>query len=397
MKSHTFFWKPSQSHITYKRPNIIPLEDQILPLLYKNKAIKNKKSLELLVGKTGRRDQIDGLKYKYSQVPSCNSNRSWANVIRKRKDCSAFSFLNRTIGNIHIEYLVKEVPMSIKTAVNFYLNNHSSVRGNKFESGEMCPVGRRVDVRTSCLTNYKNRKRKLLGDDHKILNECSVDFDSILKTTCCAESYLSTINVMIKRDNISTVKCNGNDFPVLPTMCVSDSLTNALHCDKSDGCRSFSIFFPSTEGAITWFLVPAISLAIEISAPMVLSWDAVRCPHYSVSTVPGIYSLFASSSSAVTRRLAIRKSFGKSNHSLVKVNERCYVRARLREMTNDAGLNLKDFPDNIFMNRIARVLAIESKLKYILVQFEGHLHTLGPVKFKSDHVCRWDFVENLIE
>ena len=143
--------------------------------------------------------------------------------------------------------------------------------------------------------------------------------------------------------------------------------------------------------------MPAISLAIEISAPMVLSWDAVRCPHCSVATVPGIYSLFASSSSAVTRRVATRKSFGKSNHSLVKVNERCYVRARLREMTNDAGLNLKEFPDNIFMNRIARVLAIESKLRNVIVQFDGHLHKLGPVKFKAEHVCRWDFVENLIE
>ena len=81
----------------------------------------------------------------------------------------------------------------------------------------------------------------------------------------------------------------------------------------------------------------------------------------------------------------------------MKVNERCYVRARLREMTNDAGLNLKEFPDNIFMNRIARVLAIESKLRNVIVQFDGHLHKLGPVKFKAEHVCRWDFVENLIE
>ena len=138
-------------------------------------------------------------------------------------------------------------------------------------------------------------------------------------------------------------------------------------------------------------------MAIKVSSRMVLSWDTVCAPHCSISTVPGIHSLFAASNSAVTRRLAIRNSFGKSNHSLVKVNERCYVRARLREMTNDAGLNLKEFPDNIFMNRIARVLAIESKLKNVIVQFDGHLHKLGPVKFKSDHVCRWDFVEKLIK
>ena len=39
--------------------------------------------MELLAGNSGRRDQINGLTYKYSQVPSNDSNRSWANVIRK--------------------------------------------------------------------------------------------------------------------------------------------------------------------------------------------------------------------------------------------------------------------------------------------------------------------------
>ena len=88
---------------------------------------------------------------------------------------------------------------------------------------------------SSCLTKYKNTKRKVLGNDHKILNECSVEFDSILRNTCCAESYRAVISMLSKRDNMMSVNCKGNDVYVLPIMYVSDSVTNSLHYDKGDG------------------------------------------------------------------------------------------------------------------------------------------------------------------
>ena len=85
-------------------------------------------------------------------------------------------------------------PESIQKSTEFYLGNHTKVRNEIGEIGIMCPVGNRVDVRSSCVNQYKETKKMIDGNGKQILKLCLPDFDMELKRVCCKDSYKKEIN-----------------------------------------------------------------------------------------------------------------------------------------------------------------------------------------------------------
>ena len=80
----------------------------------------------------------------------------------------------------------------------------------------------------------------------------------------------------------------------LPTIAISEDLTNSIHVDLDDSSESFGYWF-SRKGkkGRTWFLFPYYSLAIECShkSPMLITWDGRCQEHCSCTVGRGVISL----------------------------------------------------------------------------------------------------------
>ena len=370
------------------------MEDQIVPLLYKDNDIGKQESLQLLNGNFGQRKQVNGLRYKPLQLPSEKRNKGWKRVVRCSSMPTSFIIKNAAVGNIYIEYIDGQPSDAIQQAVQFYLSNHTNVRNEDGESGVMCPFGQRVDVRSSCLTHYKNTKKKLPGDVNDIMESCLVDFNSVLCGSCCSSIYRDEIRELTRKNNTLTYQNEiGQSLHVLPTYCVSSDLSNSLHCDNDDGV-SFAIFYRKKPNGRTWFVIPSLGLAIEIAGTVILSWDGRLAQHASITTAPGIHSLFGSSSPSVTMRRAVEKAFSVKKYNRVKANQSIYTRRLLFEMRHDPKLDISEYKKRTYMNRKATVISVDGECIYVL--YDGKLKYLGTELFHRNHVVRMDIVDKFL-
>ena len=301
-------------------PGIIPLKNQLIPTIYKCEKITRNYAITLLNGKQGRRDHTNGLVYcTTSEVPKDNSKNGWDIVLRKpsRKNKqlqSAFHicFPSGNNSSVYVEFIDSPVHKDITQAVDYYLANHSRVRDVVGEKGDMVPIGRRVDIRTSTLSMYKATKSSAGSvDQYVLLNRASFAFNKLLLKSCCKLSLQAELKLLTKKDNILKVYSSKRVLATtLPTMAVSRDLTNSIHVDKSDDSRSYSVFYQSEcNKGLCYFLIPSIGLAIEISSTVIISWDGRVTPHCSATVLPGIVSLFGSSNKFVTARLVVAKAF----------------------------------------------------------------------------------------
>ena len=313
--------------------------------------------------------------------------------MRRTSQSSAFIVENETLGNVYIQYIDHQPPDAITEAVTFYLANHTNVRNEDGEHGVMCPFGQRVDVRSSCLTQYKNTKKKLPGNEKEIMRSCLVDFNSELGRSCCSSIYRDAIRDLTKKNNVLKVKNEiGQTLNVLPTYCVSSDLSNSLHCDNDDGL-SFAIFYRAKPKGVTWFVIPCLGLAIEIAGTTILSWDGRVAPHASITTVPGIHSLFGSSNPLVATRRAVEKAFSVKKYNNVKVNQTIYTRELLTKMTNDPRLDRSQYKKRTYMNRKATVQSVDGETIYII--YDGKLQCDGPQQFHRNNVVCMDMSARL--
>ena len=271
----------------------IPIKEQVIPRSYEGRRIKRSKAIQLLNGSIGRRKQINGLTFDLEELPTSSSNKNWSTVIRrpvpfnKKTSQHAHRIKNATTTDIYVHYLGDDdVKHCIKDLVQYYLLNHSSVRTIDGESGTMKPAGMRVDYRTSTITSYKHFGNKAISD--RVFEDGLVEFRKLIQSSCCAKSYELEMDALEECGNFRTIL----EQSILPTMVVSENLTNSMHCDTNDDARSFSLFYPILPNAQTLFLFPTIGLCIDISSPVIICWDGRVAQHGSYTTTPGIHSLF---------------------------------------------------------------------------------------------------------
>ena len=62
---------------------LIRKERQIIPLYFEGGRRTLKEATELYLGKSGKRDQVNGLVYGKSQLPVNGNNRKWRHVLRR--------------------------------------------------------------------------------------------------------------------------------------------------------------------------------------------------------------------------------------------------------------------------------------------------------------------------
>ena len=80
----------------------------------------------------------------------------------------------------------------------------------------------------------------------------------------------------------------------LPTIAISEDLTNSIHLDREDCSESFGYWFSrKKQKGRTWFLFPYYSLAIECSHqnPMLVTWDGRCQEHCSCTVGRGVISM----------------------------------------------------------------------------------------------------------
>ena len=261
----------------------LPLEDQVLPQMYKGKEISKDEAKALLEGKLRRRKQVNGLIYHELQCPSGDDNNGWKIVLRKpsrkkKKSMSSFKIMNDRLGKIIVEFIHGGIPDKIQAGVNYFLSNHAPVRNIPFEQGIMAAIGRKVDVRTSCLSLYRSEKK---GKEERIsqsklhMERCAVELKTLLMASICSTSIEKELDVLEWKGNILKIPSAGKEVRCLPTMCVSESLSNSLHIDYGDGSRSFAIFYQRRMNkGKSYFVIPSLGLAIEMfSVPVIISWD----------------------------------------------------------------------------------------------------------------------------
>ena len=176
-------YKPLRENIIDLYP--IPVSEQVIPRVYQGKTISQVDSLSLTAnGRKLRRHNTPGLIYGKFQVPKSsngNNKKGWDTILSSPtsdsmfRESSLFKIVIRKhpkiksspiLGVILVHFLRPDaVPLTVRKASSHYLYHHTNVRNIQFEHGVMVPVGKRVDIRTSSLSNYvPTHKNKVITD-----------------------------------------------------------------------------------------------------------------------------------------------------------------------------------------------------------------------------------------
>ena len=327
--------------MSIKRNNITGHFSSPSPLLFNGKKLKVDERLVLLneKSKQGRREQISGLIYNQTQMPTDTNNRGWNNVYRIPIDqMEKISYSIKTPdGNIHIDYPAGSPPLCIQKFVNHLLFNHSKVRNISGEKGLMVGGGKRYDKTSATVIDYVpaiNNNSTTSGQTNSLLYEASLAFDNICCNSSVSHSYRNEIKVLSKMNNVTTMKCtkvsstdnNSTKITVHPTYSITRNITNALHYDINDDSRSFAIWYTTSDNkrSKSWLLFPDYGIAIEIGKYILISWDSRVMKHCTCSCDENvedtpIYSFFASSNKLVSFYYKIETAFKKRDITRVCV------------------------------------------------------------------------------
>ena len=174
----------------------------VLPTNYLGKRILKEEASSLLEGKRGKRDQVNGLVYHRSQLPTNEIDNGWNCVIRS-PSCSSLRSrkLQRQMihkiktdeGYIFVEYLKVELNSSIKEAVDYFITNHNETRNIDGESGVMRMAGNRIDLPLSSMLDYAPSLGENKTHSRFHLDNGAVSFHNLLLGTICAESLINEI------------------------------------------------------------------------------------------------------------------------------------------------------------------------------------------------------------
>jgi len=159
----------------------IPLEHQIIPLLYQDMPIDRQAALKIIEkGSKLPRQNFPGLTYRPEQAPTPGSNYVRNNWGWNKVLCSPTTYSNSSpiykikifqkdsdqntsflIGVILVHFLsIDGVPLSVQKASTYYMNNHLNVRETKHESSLIVPIGLRFDPRLAAIVNYQKSLQK---------------------------------------------------------------------------------------------------------------------------------------------------------------------------------------------------------------------------------------------
>ena len=79
------------------------------------------------------------------------------------------------------------------------------------------------------------------------LQKAAIEFHNLVDDTCADGCYNADLCFLEKRNNILKFRSStGEKHTVLPTYMVSKNLTNSMHVDINDGCKSYALFYTTT-------------------------------------------------------------------------------------------------------------------------------------------------------
>ena len=350
----------------------LPLEDQIIPRLYRKKEIAKEEAMKLMRGKTGMKNNVAGLVYRKTQMPRKKSNNNgWKHVLRQPsvrmlKQESLYNIQLGKRGSIHVQFLRKPPGDSIKNGFEHFYKSYNKVRDEKEfgESGNMVPIGKRFCRRGSCVSSFSKKpsasdvnseestkNTQCLADLHHYINDSSKHFSSLL------QRELSSLK---ECDNVMKLKSH-NNLIVMPTYVVSKNLTNAIHQDVGDGSRTFAIWYQEKEGTgLGYFAFPEYSLAIQLAGPTLVSWMGAEVKHCSTTIWDGIVSPCPFSKRNVTQRKKSNYAFEKRCKNSMKVSsgDIVEVQQRLKKRSHDLKFNDQYYKSRQYSTRQAEVVEV---------------------------------------
>ena len=346
-----------------------------------------------------QRKNIPGLTYHPDQAPSGTrdfpKNNNWKTVIRPPTETSKTPFVfkieirnpakGKKLGTLLSVVLVKflsedGVPPRVRNASTYFLNTHSNVRVTDHETGVMVPIGERYDPRSYRNVNYQTCSKKQKQCQQFVLSEREqhlslLDFNELfLKSSIWfAQSLCSSINNLKAHNHVLKVTRDEVKFSLLPTYMCSSSLHNSVHIDASDFTASFSIFYQEKLNTGLSFLVfPDISLAVELSKPVLVRWEGDKMKHCTITVNKGITSMFGSAKKITAAKSKSNIEFQfprkRSKVNQLSVGDDVFVRQKTLSLS-DVDKYLLKFPSHSYSVRAAKVLAIHSQ--NITVEFES--------------------------
>lgn len=323
-----------------------------------------------MTGKCGSRNQVDGLVYSQSKMPSPGKingkydNNGWNYVIRQN-GLSAETYIFETTHDegkktsITIQKLNKhndknENMENITEACDHVLKSHNPVRDVEHESGVMKMVGWRRDGYKGTCRKYRPRR--------KIDRNNTNRYGKIISQTL-VKLFQGTAHETKLKKAIKDNKLGENE---LPTIAISEDLTNSIHVDPEDCSESFGFWF-SRKGkkGRTWVLFPYYSLAIECShiRPMLITWDGRCQEHCSCTVGRGVLSL---------------AGFCKTKHINFMDHMKGFTLKPREDMTLEVGKKVdvllpqeNNKKKRRLMNKVGIISSINGNSRTVLIDFVG--------------------------
>jgi hypothetical protein len=374
--------------------DIDDIPDELLPNRYEEQQVSPQVARNLMNTKCKRRSQVDGLTFHKCQMPTHNDNKQWEHVIRRPtskknwREQSAYVIRCPVVNDVYIQYFSGDIDCEIGDAVKYYMKTHTPVRIINGEKGSMVGVGRRFDVRSGSTEMFKatrNCSQHLSKSDEICLrNSCLLSFDSVLRKSIVANEYNNSMHCLKGKRNVMSVAGKN----VLPSYCCSESLTNSMHIDTNDSERSYTLFFSRQQNVgKTWFVMPELSVALELKGTVMLSWDGSKVLHGSVTVDEGMLSLFGSAHKDVEEREKIKQCFASKEKGQFTVGDKVHVRKRLKDVkcSLDPKLSVKFHQSKRFSNRKATIVDINGD--GINVIYEGHFRKHGNQVCSESEIC----------
>mmetsp|Transcript_54393 Transcript_54393/g.61796 ORF Transcript_54393/g.61796 Transcript_54393/m.61796 type:complete len:350 (-) Transcript_54393:471-1520(-) len=218
--------------------------------------------------------------YDYDlRMPTDGNDNGWKYVFRQSTSTGPIKINTKNNGVVELEYLTDDqpVPLTIQTAVPYFIHNHTPVRKKEGEGGIMTAGGGRVEIRVGAVTDYRPRLRINNTSNEEIskmnLRESCIDFHRLLLKSFLKKKYMDVLDQLLITGNIRKVTDDEQSYNLLPSYAFSWNLTNPIHLDGNDFTRSNALFYPSIEcpGGRTWLLFPEYKLAIECASPVLTS------------------------------------------------------------------------------------------------------------------------------
>ena len=154
-----------------------------------------KEATTLLRHSRGKRDQVNGLVFHRTQMPTKKSDNGWKCIVRSPTSGKEISKhrIKTDDGLILVEYLQVDLDLPVKDAVDYFLSNHNETRNIDGENGIMTMAGHRIDLPLSSKLDYAPSSGDNRNHSKYYLDNGAASFHDLLLGTICAESLRNEI------------------------------------------------------------------------------------------------------------------------------------------------------------------------------------------------------------